>query len=171
MCLGKSFHNLFNQRVCMMHIYDSPLIRKTKLKPKSSYITLHSIYILLEGMQHTQRVRCLDGITDSMALSLSIQEILSDREAWHAAVHAVSKSRTHLSGWTTLTESSERFWGILTWQCRQTMQWEYNDRLWTSRDRKWYWGGHTILSWNVQKEFHTLMKTFPKLVSFQTEVS
>ena len=64
----------------MMHIYDSPLIRKTKLKPKSSYITLHSVYILLEGMQHTQRVRWLEGIIDSVGLSLSIQEYSGDTE-------------------------------------------------------------------------------------------
>ena len=51
-----------------------------------------------------QRIRLLDGITDSMDMNLSkLQETVEDREAWRAALHGAAKSRTRVDNWTTTT--------------------------------------------------------------------
>ena len=74
----------------------------------------------IEGRRWTgqQKMRCFDGIIDSLDVSLSkFQEIVKDKEACHATVHGVAKSQTGLSDWITTTLKS-RCSGIWRWKLK-----------------------------------------------------
>ena len=116
-------------------------------RPDSLEKTLMVVKFEVRRRRGWQRMRWLDSITDSVNMSLSKLSlgVGDDREAWHAEVHGVSKSRTWLSNWTQLKiwkqtkwpltdEWIKKIWYIYTMEYYSATQTEWNNTICSNMD-------------------------------------
>ena len=102
--------------VCLICLFIQPSHLSIYLT--SICLSTTSIYLSSRRRRGQQRMRWLNGITNSMNISLSkLRELVMEREAWHAAVHWVAKSQTRLSDWTELNRYVFMWWFFAFVQC------------------------------------------------------